>query len=51
MFLARCACIFSCSVRSESVTQWTVGCEASVHGITQAKILEWVAISSSRGFS
>ena len=28
---------------------WTVG--SSVHGIFQARILEWVAISSSRGFS
>ena len=30
-------------------TSWTVG--RSVHGITQAKILEWVAISFSRGSS
>ena len=29
------------------VTPWTVG--SSVHGILQARILEWVALSSSRG--
>ena len=26
-------------------------CSSSVHGILQARILEWVAISSSRGSS
>ena len=30
---------------------WTVACQAPVHGILQARILEWVAISSSRGSS
>ena len=29
------------------VTQWTLG--SSVHGALQARILEWVAVSSSRG--
>jgi len=29
----------------------TVGFQALVHGILQARILEWVAISFSRGFS
>ena len=37
----------SCSEVSQSGTPWTV---ASVHGILQAKILEWVATSFSRGF-
>ena len=32
-------------------TPWTVACRSSVHGILQARILEWVAISSSRGSS
>ena len=33
-------------------TPWAVDCQAaSVHGIFQARILEWVDISSSRGFS
>ena len=36
----------SCSVVSDSVTPWTVG--SSVHGILQARILEWVAIPFSR---
>ena len=30
---------------------WTVGSHSSVHGIFQARILEWVAISFSRGSS
>ena len=29
------------------MTQWTVACQA--HGILEARILEWVAISFSRG--
>ena len=34
------------------MTRWTVTCQAhSVHGVLQAKILEWVALSSSRGSS
>ena len=35
-------------------TPWTVACSQpgfSIHGIFQARILEWVAISSSRGSS
>ena len=35
--------VLSCSVVSNFVTPWTVAC--------QARILEWVDISSSRGFS
>ena len=39
-------------VVSSSVTLWTVGLlGASVHGIHQASVLEWVAISYSRGAS
>ena len=42
--------VFSCSTLSDSVTPWTVALQASsVHGISQASILEWVAISFSRG--
>ena len=34
------------------VTLWTITCQgSSVHGILQAKILEWVAMPSSRGSS
>ena len=33
------------------VTPWTVASGSSVHGILQARILEWVAMSSSRGSS
>ena len=32
-------------------TPWTVACHSSVHGSLQARILEWVAISFSRGSS
>ena len=36
---------------SDSVTLWTSLPDSSVHGILQARILEWVAMSSSRGSS
>ena len=32
-------------------TPWTVACGSSAHGIIQGRILEWVAISSSKGSS
>ena len=32
-------------------TPWTVACQAPIHGILQARILEWVVISFSRGSS
>ena len=33
------------------VTPWTIVYQASsIHGIFQARVLEWVAISFSRGF-
>ena len=46
-WLLTCACVLS---RVQLFgTQWTVTTGSSVHGILQAKILEWFAISSSRG--
>ena len=39
-------CMLSHSVVSNSATPWTVAHQA--HGILQARLLEWVAISSSR---
>ena len=33
------------------VTLWTIACQASVHGIFQARILEWIVISFSKGSS
>ena len=43
-------CCFSCWVLSDSVmTPWTGPLGSSVHGISQASILEWVAISFSKG--
>ena len=47
----RCA-VFTCSVMSDSATLWTVARQAPLFmGILQARILEWVAISFSRGSS
>ena len=45
--------LFSCSVVSDSfLTPWTVTLQASsVHGISQARILEWAAVFFSRGSS
>ena len=43
-----CVCVQLCLTLS---TPWTVGHQVSVHGISQARILEWVAISSSNGSS
>ena len=38
-----------CSVVSDSATPWTVACQGSaVHGISKARTLKWVVISSSR---
>ena len=45
---------WSRSVVSDSATPWTVAYQASqvtAHGVFQARVLEWVAISFSRGSS
>ena len=48
--LMRFCCCFSCWVLSDSVmTPWTGPPGSSVHGISQARMLEWVAISFSEG--
>ena len=48
-FVLCCACL---SVMSDFfVTLWTVACQAPLHGILQARILEWVAMPFSRGSS
>ena len=39
------------AVASASAALWTTACQAPVPGIFQARILEWVAISYSRGSS
>jgi len=36
------------SVVSDSATPWTVAGQASLHEILQARVLEWVAMPSSR---
>ena len=50
-----CACVFACSVVQSCLTLCDpVDCSppgSSVRGILQVRILEWVAISSSRGSS
>ena len=40
-----------CLVNKSSMTPWTVAPGSSVHGILQSRILQWVAISFSRGSS
>ena len=43
--------VFSGSVMPKtSETPWTIACQAPLHGIFQARILEWVAVSSCRGY-
>ena len=44
-----CVCSLLCLVLCDSMNSNPPG--SSVHGIVQARILEWVAISSSRGSS
>ena len=45
-------CCLNCSVTQSCPTAWTVAPPGfSVHGILQAKRLEWVAIPFSRGYS
>ena len=47
-----CACVHAKSLKSCSTLCDPMGCSpsgSSVHGIFQATVLEWVAISSSRG--
>ena len=39
------------SAVSDSATPWTVARQAPVHGILQARILEWVVMHSSKGSS
>ena len=50
-----CVCVCVCSVAQlcpTLVTTWTVALpDSSVHGISQARMVEWVAISSCRGSS
>ena len=43
-------CVCSSSVLSDSAIPWTVSRSgSSVHGMSQTRIVEWVAVSSSRG--
>ena len=47
--VAVCGCLVSKLCLTLFVTTWTITHQApSVHGISQARILEWVAISFSR---
>ena len=48
---SHCACMLSCFSRVQIfATPWTVACQAPLSmGILQARILEWVAMPSSRG--
>ena len=47
-------CLHACFRSSHvwlSMTLWTVAHQGSIHGILHARILEWVAVPSSRGSS
>ena len=47
-------CMCACPVAQSCLTlcdPWTVACQFPVHGLLQARIVEWVAISYSRGSS
>ena len=46
-----CVCLLSHSIMSDSATPWTVCSSPDSSGILQARILEWVALPSSRGSS
>ena len=47
-----CVCALSRSIMSDSETPWTVAYQTPLSmGILQARILEWVAMPSSRGSS
>ena len=53
LFELMCAWVLSCFSRVQRfATLWTVAQPgSSVHGILQARTLEWVAVPSSRGSS
>ena len=47
-------CVLNCVAESDSLWPLALGCRlpgSSVRGVSQERILEWVAISSSRGSS
>jgi len=46
-----CCAVHSCSVVSDSLRPYDCSPPGSVHGILQARILEWVAMPFSRGSS
>ena len=49
-----CVCVCACSVASvvsDSASLWTVAHQVPLYSILQARILEWVAVPSSRGSS
>ena len=51
-FILKYVCVFSSSIVSDSLQPMDYSLPgSSVHGILQARILEWVAISYSRGSS
>ena len=50
LFVYLCVCVHVCSVRSDCLRPLDCSPEgSSVHGSLQARTLEWVAMSSSRG--
>ena len=45
LVIPMCVCV-SRSVVSDSATPWTVASQALLHGILEARMLEWVALIS-----
>ena len=59
MFIGLCVCVCTCTCACMCAQLCPTLCDpmdcslpgSSVHGLFQAKLLEWIAISYSRGFS
>ena len=50
-WLCRCCLVTDLVVSDSFVTQWTVAHQTPDHGISQARVLEWIASFFSRGSS
>ena len=52
LYAHMCMCVLSCFSRVQLfVALWTVPAGSSVHRIFQVRVVEWVAMHSSRGSS
>ena len=51
IYARQCQCLFARHCESESVSYTVVAHQAPLHEVSQARILEWVAIPLFRGYS